>query len=117
MASRRKTILVNANAVKNKLSQKTKMPLVLTDTPKKPFEKCALDIGSPITMEENKYILTLQDNLKLEFAERNSAKRHRSRIKRRQRICHKNNNGAWNTRKNPYGSRYQFHERNIYKYM
>jgi len=27
---------------KNKLNQKTKMPLVLTDTPEKPFEKCAL---------------------------------------------------------------------------
>ncbi|KAG5314429.1 POL4 protein, partial [Pseudoatta argentina] len=50
---------------KNKLSQKTKKSLVLTDTPEEPFEKCALDIVGPlpITIEENKYILTFQDSL------------------------------------------------------
>ena len=51
---------------KNKLSQKTKMPLVLTDTPEKSFEKCALGIVRPlpITIEKNKYILTFQDSLR-----------------------------------------------------
>jgi len=32
---------------KNKLSRKTKMPLVITETSNKPFEKCALDIVGP----------------------------------------------------------------------
>jgi len=42
---------------KNKLSQKTKIPLIITDTPSKPFEKCALDIVGPliITKNGNKY--------------------------------------------------------------
>ena len=50
---------------RNKLSRKTKMPMVLTDTPKKPFEKCALDIVGPLTITTsgNKYILTFQDSL------------------------------------------------------
>ena len=40
---------------KNKLSQKTKMPLVLMDTPEKLIKKCALDIVGPlpITHEGN----------------------------------------------------------------
>ena len=48
---------------KNKLSQKTKMPLVLTDTP---FERYALDIVGPllIMLEGNKYILTFQNSLR-----------------------------------------------------
>ena len=50
---------------KNKLSRKIKMPLVITDTPEKPFEKCALDIVGPLTVTEsgNKYVLTFQDSL------------------------------------------------------
>lgn len=50
---------------KNKLSRKTKMPLVITDTPKKLFEKCALDIVGPLPMTNtrNKYILIFQDHL------------------------------------------------------
>jgi len=50
---------------KNKLSRKTKMPLTITDTPTRPFEKCALDIVGPLTVTTNgnKYILTFQDNL------------------------------------------------------
>jgi len=41
------------------------MPLIITDTPEKPFKKCALDIVGPLTVteSENKYILTFQDNL------------------------------------------------------
>jgi len=41
------------------------MPLIITDTPTRPFEKCALDIVGLITVttNENKYILTFQDNL------------------------------------------------------
>ncbi|XP_011699787.1 PREDICTED: uncharacterized protein LOC105457055 [Wasmannia auropunctata] len=50
---------------KNKLSRRTKMPLVVTDTATKPFEKCALDIVGPLTITENgnKYLLTFQDDL------------------------------------------------------
>ena len=50
---------------KNKLSRKNKMPLVITDTPTKPFEKCALDIVGPLTITTsgNKYLLTFQDSL------------------------------------------------------
>lgn len=41
------------------------MFLVITDTPKKPFEKCALDIVGPlpITNAGNKYLLTFQAHL------------------------------------------------------
>jgi len=50
---------------RNKLSRKTKMPLAITDTPTRPFEKCALDIVGPLTVTTNgnKYVLTFQDNL------------------------------------------------------
>ncbi|KAM0724355.1 Retrovirus-related Pol polyprotein from transposon 17.6 [Formica fusca] len=50
---------------KNKLSRKNKVPLIITDTPTKPFEKCALDIVGPLTVTTNgnKYLLTFQDNL------------------------------------------------------
>jgi len=50
---------------KNKLSRKTKMPLTITDTLTRPFEKCALDIVGHLTVTTNgnKYILTFQDNL------------------------------------------------------
>jgi len=50
---------------KNKLSRKTKMPLAITDTPTRPFEKCALDIVGPLTVTTNgnKYVLTFQDSL------------------------------------------------------
>jgi len=50
---------------KNKLSKKTKMPLTITDTPTRLFEKCALDIVGLLTVTTNghKYILTFQDNL------------------------------------------------------
>ncbi|KAL0130261.1 hypothetical protein PUN28_002097 [Cardiocondyla obscurior] len=53
------------NCQRNKLSRKTKMPLIITDTPGKPFEKCALDIVGPlpITTAGNKYVLTFQDLL------------------------------------------------------
>jgi len=47
------------------LSRKTKIPLIITETSSKPFEKCALDIvGSlNITASGNKYLLTFQDDL------------------------------------------------------
>jgi len=50
---------------KNKITQKNKVPLIITDTPNKPFEKCALDIVGPLTITNsgNKYLLTFQDNL------------------------------------------------------
>ncbi|KAL6421450.1 hypothetical protein ACFW04_013905 [Cataglyphis niger] len=50
---------------KYKLSRKNKVPLIITDTPTKQFEKCALDIvGSlTVTTNGNKYLLTFQDNL------------------------------------------------------
>jgi len=49
---------------KNKLSRKIKAPLIITDTPSKPFEKCALDIVGPLTIttQENRYLLTFQDS-------------------------------------------------------
>ena len=50
---------------KNKLTRITKAPMVITDTPTEPFEKCALDIVGPLpeTSRRNKYILTFQDLL------------------------------------------------------
>ena len=50
---------------RNKLSRRNKAPLIITDTPTKPFEKCALDIVGPLTetTNGNKYLLTFQDNL------------------------------------------------------
>jgi len=50
---------------RNKLSRKIKAPLIITDTPSKPFEKCALDIVGPLTIttQGNKYLLTFQDSL------------------------------------------------------
>jgi len=50
---------------RNKLNRKTKMPLTVTDTSTRPFEKCALDIVGLLTVitNGNKYVLTFQDNL------------------------------------------------------
>lgn len=50
---------------KNKLSKHNKAPMVITDTPSQPFEKCALDIVGPLTITDkgNKYVLTFQDHL------------------------------------------------------
>ncbi|XP_036149094.1 uncharacterized protein LOC118647760 [Monomorium pharaonis] len=50
---------------KNKLSRRIKAPLVVTDTPSRPFEKCALDIVGPLTLtkNDNRYLLTFQDHL------------------------------------------------------
>ena len=41
------------------------MPLIITDTPERLFEKCALDIVGPLTTTNrgNKYVLTFQDSL------------------------------------------------------
>jgi len=50
---------------KNKLTPRTKAPLVITDTPSKSFEKCVLDILGPLTVTTNgnRYLLTFQDSL------------------------------------------------------
>jgi hypothetical protein len=51
---------------KNKITQnKTKMPLEITTTPYVVWEKCSLDIVSPLTTttDGNKYLLTFQDKL------------------------------------------------------
>lgn len=50
---------------KNKITRKTKMPLVITTTAKHPFEKIAMDIVGPLpeTYLGNKYLLTCQDDL------------------------------------------------------
>jgi len=50
---------------KNKTSRKTKMPLIITDTSSKSFEKCLLDIVGPLSVTTlgNKYLLTFQDDL------------------------------------------------------
>lgn len=49
----------------NKYSLNHKMPLQITSTAKKPFEKISIDIVGPLpeTSEGYKYILTFQDNL------------------------------------------------------
>jgi len=41
------------------------MPLIITETSSKPFEKCALDVVGPLTVTTlgNKYLLTFQDDL------------------------------------------------------
>jgi hypothetical protein len=51
---------------KNKITQnKSKMPMKITTTPEVVWEKCALDIVSPLTqtLDGNKYVLTFQDEL------------------------------------------------------
>lgn len=50
---------------KNKSCRNTKMPMKLTTTSEKPLEKIFLDIVGPlpVSMNNNKYILTLQDDL------------------------------------------------------
>lgn len=49
---------------KNKNSRKSKLPLVLTDTPGYPWEKIALDVVGPLNQSSlgNNYILTIQCN-------------------------------------------------------
>lgn len=48
----------------NKLYQKTRLPLQITDTPSRPFVKVAIDLVEelPLTPEGFKHILTIQDN-------------------------------------------------------
>lgn len=50
---------------KNKITRKTKMPMVITTTSKKPFDRISLDVVGPlpITEKNNSYILTCQDDL------------------------------------------------------
>lgn len=50
---------------KNKYGKQTKMPMEITSTAKKPFERIALDIVGPLPETENgnKYLLTYQDDL------------------------------------------------------
>jgi len=52
---------------KNKTSRKTKIPLIITETSSKLFEKCALDIIGPLSVTTlgNKYLFTFQDDLKI----------------------------------------------------
>ena len=51
---------------KNKITQKkTKLPLQITNTPEVVWQNCSLDIVGPLTQtsENNKYLLTFQDEL------------------------------------------------------
>lgn len=50
---------------KNKSGPSNKEPMVLTDTPSRPFEKIYMDMVGPLptTTSGNKYILTFQDDL------------------------------------------------------
>lgn len=50
---------------RNKTSKLTKMPLTITTTARKPFEKVFLDIQGPLPVTElrNRYILTFEDDL------------------------------------------------------
>lgn len=50
---------------KNKIGRGTKMPMNITSTSQKPFERVFLDIVGPMvsTHKNNKYILTFQDDL------------------------------------------------------
>jgi len=49
---------------KNKSSKIDKMPMVITDTPSRPFEKVYMDIVGPLPISSSggRYILTFQDN-------------------------------------------------------
>jgi len=49
---------------KNKSSKGSKMPMVITDTPHRPFDKVYMDIVGPLVQSarENKFILTFQDD-------------------------------------------------------
>lgn len=55
----------SAYQLKKLIRVKTKQPMVITDTPKTAFDKIAMDITGPhpVTKKENKYILTIQDQL------------------------------------------------------
>ena len=55
--------MLNANWLTNR--QPTKLPMVITDTSIRPLEKVSMDIVGPLplTIEGNKYILSIQDNL------------------------------------------------------
>jgi len=55
----------NANSVKKIKQAEKLMPLIITETSSKLFEKCALDIVEPlsVTMLGNKYLLRFQDDL------------------------------------------------------
>lgn len=50
---------------KNKVGRRTKLPMRITTTAKRPFERIALDIVGPLPLSEhnNRYILTFQDDL------------------------------------------------------
>jgi len=50
---------------KNKVNKPLQMPMIITDTAAKPFEKVYLDIVGPLPLsyKGNKYILTYQDDL------------------------------------------------------
>lgn len=50
---------------KNKQGRTFKMPMMITDTPRKPFDKTYMDIVGPLeeTNQGNKYILTFEDDL------------------------------------------------------
>lgn len=50
---------------RNKQAKSTKMPLTITTTARKPFEKVFLDIVGPLPVTENlnKYLLTFEDDL------------------------------------------------------
>lgn len=41
---------------KNKLYTKSKFPMVITDTPTRPMEKCSIDIVGPLPMLKNNII-------------------------------------------------------------
>lgn len=48
----------------NKLYEKTKLPMKITDTPSRPLEKVAIDLVEelPVTAEGFRHLLTVQDN-------------------------------------------------------
>ena len=55
--------------LKELVRDKTKNPMIITDTPGTAFEKISMDIVGkfPITSLQNQYILTIQDNLSKYF--------------------------------------------------
>jgi len=55
---------LNELCQKNKLTPRTKAPLIITDTSSRSFKKCALNILGPLTVTTNgnKCLLTFQDS-------------------------------------------------------
>jgi len=89
------------------------MPLTLTNTLMRPIEKYALDIVGllTVTTNENKYILTYQDNLTKFSKAILLANQKAATVAKR--VYHKNCVWTRNAGENTHGLGYKFYERDV----